>query len=63
MNGLPAACRNTYQHWRVFLFGSDQGSDQRAADKLIAADAACGPLVLIFRQRCIQHCSHLMTKR
>ncbi len=50
-------------HIAVFFFGSDQGSDQKAADKLISDSLDFEILVWKFRAWCAQHSLHLMVGR
>eukprot|EP00969_Alexandrium_andersonii_P356756 15447257-Alexandrium_andersonii.AAC.1 len=44
-----------YIHMSVFIFCTDAGADQRAADALARADARDAPWILLFRQFCAQH--------
>ena len=50
----------SYQHISVYVFGSDQGPDQRGSDTLIDADVE--PLLYVwkFRNWCLEHILHLM---
>eukprot|EP00959_Pyramimonas_sp_CCMP1952_P172605 3606647-Pyramimonas_sp.AAC.1 len=41
-------------------FGSDQGSDQKAADSIQSMCVLDSRWLFKFRQWCLQHCLHLM---
>merc|ERR1712079_748385 len=50
-------------HIKVYLFISDQGPDQTGNDKLMHGEVSAMPLVLLFRQWCMRHNAHLMSKK
>jgi hypothetical protein len=56
---IPDALRD---HIRVFFFGSDRGSDEVRADKLIRWDVKYDWFTWILRQYCLRHQLHLLTK-
>ena len=50
-------------HIRWFVFGSDQGPDEKQCDKLIGMDVADLLLTLKVRAWCLKHILNLITKR
>ena len=50
-------------HIRWFVFGSDQGPDEKQCDKLIDMDVADLLLTLKVRAWCLKHILNLITKR
>ena len=52
-----------YFHIQVYIFASDQGGDQCAADALIMADCGQGVLKLCIRQWCFHHVLHLIASK
>ena len=50
-------------HIRWFVFGSDQGPDEKKCDKLIGMDVADLLLTLKVRAWCLKHILNLITKR
>ena len=53
----------SYFHIEIFIFGSDQGGDQRGAEKLFEADFNNQLLRWKIRQWCMQHSLHLSVKK
>ena len=57
---------NFVGHICTYVFGTDQGPDQKGSDRIIdshvsASGAGAGGRILLkFRQWCLQHCVHLM---
>ena len=50
-------------HIRWFVFGSDQGPDEKKCDKLIDMDVADSLLTLKVRAWCLRHILNLISKR
>ena len=51
-----------YIHIRVWVFASDQGGDQKGADKLIDGDVQDSALCFKLRAWCVRHILHLMAR-
>ena len=50
-------------HLKVFFFCTDQGPDQKGAEKIMQEETAAMPGVLLFRQWCMRHNAHLTSKK
>jgi hypothetical protein len=61
---IAAGCSlDSYVHLKVWLFASDQGTDQVACSEIMAREVNDKLLEWMIHQYCLEHVNHLMVKR
>ena len=61
---ISAGCSlDSYVHLKVWLFASDQGTDQVACSEIMAREVNDKLLEWMIHQYCLEHVNHLMVKR
>ena len=58
-----SALAGSHVHLRIYILGTDQGGDQQGCHKEMLKDFDGLPLVWYFRQWCLHHQLHLISKR